>query len=219
VIVQSVIHGFDNRVVEDAIRAGEGRYLGIALVATDVADAELLRLAEAGFRGVRFNFTQGNASAAHLDAVIALTPRLKAVGMHLQVQLEQGLIHGLAATLRRSAVPVVLDHMARVQALEGAGHPDVLALRALLTNPQFHVKLSGVDRIDAKPPYAHGAAIARQLLTDFPEQCVWGTDWPHPSHTHIPDDGVLVDALANIALDSAALAQLLVHNPQRLYRF
>jgi 2-pyrone-4,6-dicarboxylate lactonase len=43
VIVQSVIHGLDNRVVEDAITAGGGRYLGVALVPTDVPDAELRR--------------------------------------------------------------------------------------------------------------------------------------------------------------------------------
>ena len=40
VIVQSAVHGFDNRVVEDAIAAGGGRYLGVALVPVDVADAE-----------------------------------------------------------------------------------------------------------------------------------------------------------------------------------
>ena len=48
---------------------------------------------------------------------------------------------------------------------------------------------------------------------------MWGTDWPHPNHTHIPDDGVLVDALGRIAPGAGHLEQLLVHNPQALYRF
>ncbi len=62
-------------------------------------------------------------------------------------------------------------------------------------------------------------ALARTLVRRFPERCLWGTDWPHPHHTHIPDDGVLVDALAGIAPDALHLEQLLVHNPQALYRF
>lgn len=223
VIVQSITHGTDNRVVEDAIAAGDGRYLGVALVDTDVPDAELLRLAEAGFRGVRFNFMRHLAGNASLAAVLALTPRLAAVGMHLQVHFESGLVHELSAPLQRSQVPVVIDHMGRVDATRGSGHADFQALLRLLENPLFYVKVSGIDRIDAKAPpehrYRHGAELARLLVERFPERCVWGTDWPHPNHTHIPDDGVLIDALAEIAAEPAQLEQLLVRNPQALYRF
>jgi len=219
VIVQSMCHGFDNRVVEDAIQAGEGRYLGVALVPADVADAELRRLAAAGFRGVRFNFMKHLAASTSVDEVVALTHRLKAVNMHLQVHFESSLIHSLAAALSRSAVPVVIDHMGRVDAALGAGHVDFSALYALLKNPLFYVKVSGIDRIDPYPPYTNGVALARTLVESYPERCLWGTDWPHPNHTHVPDDGVLVDALARIAPDPALLEQLLVHNPQRLYQF
>jgi len=223
VIVQSIIHGTDNRVVEDAIAAGQGRYLGIALVDTGVPDAELQRLAQAGFRGVRFNFMRHIATTAGVDAVLALTPRLAAVGMHLQVHFESELVHELSVPLQRSQVPVVIDHMGRVDATRGADANDFQALMKLLENPRFHVKVSGIDRIDAHAPpgerYAHGEALARILVERFPERCLWGTDWPHPNHTHIPDDGLLVDALGRIAPDARHLEQLLVLNPQALYRF
>lgn len=223
VIVQSIIHGTDNRVVEDAMAAGQGRYLGVALVNPDVSDTELQRLAQAGFRGVRFNFMRHIDAGVSVDQVLALTPRLAAVGMHLQVHFESELVHELAAPLQRSAVPVVIDHMGRVDATRGPEHPDFQALLRLLENPRFFVKVSGIDRIDATAPpthrYRHGIALARLLVARFPERCVWGTDWPHPNHTHIPDDGVLVDALSEIAGDAARLQQLLVENPQALYRF
>lgn len=223
VIVQSIMHGRDNSAVEDAIAAGEGRYLGVALVAPDVADAELQRLAAAGFRGVRFNFMRHIASGVTVDQVLALTPRLAAVGMHLQVHFESELVHELAAPLQRSQVPVVVDHMGRVDATRGPEHADFQALLRLLENPRFHVKVSGIDRIDAHVApaqrYRHGVVLARTLVERFPERCVWGTDWPHPNHTHIPDDGVLVDALAEIAPDAGLLERLLVRNPQALYRF
>ncbi|QKO22435.1 amidohydrolase [Rhodoferax sp. BAB1] len=223
VIVQSAVHGFDNRVVEDAIQAGQGRYLGVALVPVNVADSELQRLAGVGFRGVRFNFMKHLSAAASVDEVVALTPRLKAAGLHLQVHFESSLVHGLGPVLARSAVPVVIDHMGRVDATLGAGHADFAALHALLANPLFHVKLSGIDRIDSKPTaapaYEQGVALARLLLESYPDRCLWGTDWPHPNHTHVPDDGALVDALARIAPEAAQRELLLVRNPQAFYRF
>ncbi|EYC49666.1 amidohydrolase [Hylemonella gracilis str. Niagara R] len=223
VVVQSVVHGLDNRVVEAAIAAGEGRYLGVALVEAQVCDAELRRLAQVGFRGVRFNFMKRLGEAGRIDPIIALTRRLAEVGMHLQVHFESALIHALAGPLAQSAVPVVIDHMGRVDATLGVGHADFQALLRLLENPLFRVKVSGIDRIDAQAPperrYAAGVALARELVTRFPERCFWGSDWPHPNHTHVPDDGVLVDALARVMPDHAHLEQVLVHNPMNFYRF
>ena len=218
VIVQSVIHGFDNNAVEDAIAAGSGHYLGVALAPHDVADAELLRLKTAGFRGIRFNFMKHLGSGATPDQVVSLSHRLARLGMHLQVHFESGLIHDLAPFLKRSAVPVVIDHMGRVDAALGADHTDFQALESLMQDPRFYVKVSGVDRI-SRPPYAQGAALARQLVQTFPDRCFWGTDWPHPNHNHVPDDGALVDVLTSIAPTPDLLTRLLVTNPQRFYGF
>ena len=219
VIVQSLVHGFDNAVVEDAIAAGGGRYLGVALVPHTVADAELVRLKAAGFRGVRFNFAKHLPSAASVQDVVALTPRLAALGMHLQVHFASALIHELAPVLKQSVVPVVIDHMGRVDASLGVEGSDFQALLALLANENFYVKVSGSDRLGGDPPYPQGVALARVLLQEFPDRCFWGTDWPHPNHTHVPDDGVLVDTLMSIAPTDAALHALLVDNPQRFYQF
>jgi 2-pyrone-4,6-dicarboxylate lactonase len=83
----------------------------------------------------------------------------------------------------------------------------------------MHVKVSGIDRIDPSPPYQAGLQLARNLIERFPTQCVWGTDWPHPNHTHVPDDGALVNAIWQMAPDAALRQQVLVDNPQALYRF
>ncbi|HLU77974.1 MAG TPA: amidohydrolase family protein [Burkholderiaceae bacterium] len=222
VIVQSAVHGYDNSAAQDAIEHGGGRYLGIALVKPDVPDAELARLASAGFRGVRFNFMK-HLIGAGIDSVVALTPRLAAHNLHLQVHFESSLIHELGPALQRSAVPVVIDHIGRVDARLGAEHADFQALMRLLDRDNFYVKVSGIDRVDAhaapEARYEQGEVLARMLVERFPEQVVWGTDWPHPNHTHIPDDGALVDALARIATNEIALKKLLVDNPQTLYQF
>ena len=222
VIVQSMVHGFDNSVVEDAIAAGQGAYLGVALVPVNIADAELARLAGAGMRGVRFHFGRLGAGTPGIEAVIGLTRRLQPLGMHLQVHFQSSLIHELAEPLSRSAVPVVIDHMGRVDAALGPDHADFAALMQLLRNPLFRVKVSGIDRIDAqvqtRPTYAHGIALARRLVQAYPQQCLWGTDWPHPNHTHVPDDASLVDALPLIAPTSELQQLLLVTNPANFYQ-
>lgn len=224
VIVQSMVHGLDNAVVEDAIAAGQGHYLGVALTPVSVDHAELTRLAAAGFRAVRFNFMKHLGMGATPEELVALTHRLAEHQLHLQVHFESSLIHSLAPCLQQSAVPVVIDHMGRVDAELGTTHADFQALCRLLDDPKFHVKVSGIDRIQSRvplttPPYTTGIQLARYLVEHFPDQCVWGTDWPHPNHTHVPDDGALVDALAQIMPSEALMQRVLVDNPQTLYRF
>ncbi len=218
VIVQSLVHGFDNAVIEDAIQAGGGRYLGVALVPQDVPDAELQRLKAAGFRGVRFNFMKHLGKGATVQQVVALTQRLAPLDLHLQIHFESSLIHELAPVLRQSAVPVVIDHMGRVDAALGENHADFHALCALLDDARFYVKVSGIDRIAKAPPYADGIVLARRLVERFPERCFWGTDWPHPNlKNHMPDDGLLVDYIPHIATTPELQRKLLVDNPTRLY--
>jgi 2-pyrone-4,6-dicarboxylate lactonase len=219
VIVQSAVHGMDNRAVADAIAAGQGRYLGVALVPVDVDDTTLQGLADTGFRGVRFNFMPHLGESVPAPALLALTRRLAALHMHLQVHFPSSLVHSLAPVLAQSAVPVVIDHMGRVDARLGPDHADFVALCELLGQPGMHVKVSGIDRIDPAPPYADGLRLARSLVERFPLQCLWGTDWPHPNHTHVPDDGALVDAIWQMAPDADLRQRLLVDNPQALYRF
>jgi 2-pyrone-4,6-dicarboxylate lactonase len=223
VIVQSVMHGMDNAVVEDAIEAGGGHYLGVALTPIDASLAELKRLAGKGFRAVRFNFMKHLSGGADVNDVLQFTRKLADAGMHLQVHFESELVHTVGQALLASEVPVVIDHMGRVDANLGAAHPDFQALMRLLDNAKVHVKVSGIDRIEATARagsgYPQGVKLASMLVQRFPEQCVWGLDWPHPNHTHIPDDGELIDALERIAPSKDFLEKLLVLNPQRLYNF
>lgn len=225
VVVQSVVHGFDNRAVEDVLRSAPGRYLGIALVPLDIPSSELARLAALGFRGVRFNFMKHLQPQVPMAEVMAFSRRLEPHRMHLQVHCEADLLPELAPLLARSPVPVVIDHMGRVDARRGARQAPFVALQELLQRPDSNVwvKVSGIDRIDANEGpvdgYRAGVALARQLVAEHPDRCVWGSDWPHPNHTHVPDDTVLVEALAAIAPAAEQRSRLLVDNPQALYQF
>ncbi|MGE0312107.1 MAG: amidohydrolase [Lautropia sp.] len=221
VIVQSAVHGTDNSVVADAIARTGGRYRGIALVDADVSDAELRRLDAAGFRGARFNFMTHIPRQAPIESVLALARRLEPIGWHLQIHCEPPLLDAMAPLLRRSPVPVVIDHIARIDASQGVGQPQFRALCALMDDPRFHVKVSGCERITREGwPYRDATPYARLLVERWPDRVFWGTDWPHPNFDgDPPDDGLLVDNLERIAPSADHLRALMVDNPARFYGF
>ena len=221
VIVQPACHGTDNSVTADAIAATGGAYKGVALVPLSISDTELKRLDAAGLCGARFHYMEHLAKGPGVNEVIAFGKRLAQLGWHLQVHMEASLIAELAPALRRSPVPVVIDHMGRIDASLGVDQSAFHALLALLEDENLWVKVSGIDRISRQgPPYADAVPFARKLVAEFGDRCVWGTDWPHPNHQGpVPDDGALVDTLTEIASGDAARQALLVDNPQRLYRF
>jgi 2-pyrone-4,6-dicarboxylate lactonase len=220
VVVQSGAHGLDNRVTEDALAARNGRYVGIALVPLTISDAELRRLDAAGFRGARFNYMRHLGAATPIDEVIAFASRLAPIGWHLQLHFESSLVHELASAVLRSPVPVVLDHMGRVDASRDVDQPDFRKLRELVRDERVWVKLSGAERISRQgPPYEDAMPFARALIGDAGSRVLWGTDWPHPNLEQVPDDGALVDLIALIAPSEAERQALLVTNPERLYRF
>ena len=68
-------------------------------------------------------------------------------------------------------------------------------------------------------PWPDAVPFARKLVADFGDRALWGSDWPHPNLAVVPDDGDLVDLIAEIAPTEAARQRLLVDNPRRLYGF
>jgi 2-pyrone-4,6-dicarboxylate lactonase len=221
VIVHSAAHGYDLAATEDALAAKAGTYRGIALIPLTIPDADLRRLDAAGFRGARFHYMDHLAAAAPISDVIDFGKRLATVGWHLQIHMAANLIGELTPAIKSSSVPVVIDHMGRIDASLGLQQEPFQNLLRLMDDRSILVKVSGCDRATREgPPYADAVPFARKLVAEFGDRCVWGTDFPHPNHRGpIPDDGVLVDILEGIAPTPAARQALLVDNPQRLYGF
>ena len=221
VIVHTAAHGFDNAATADALAAKRGTYRGVALAPTTISDPELTALDAAGFCGVRFHYMRHLKQAAPIDEVIAFGRRLAALGWHLQIHMQADLIAELAPAIHRSPVPVVIDHMGRIDASLGLAHPHFRALLRLLDDRNVWVKVSGCDRATRQgPPYADAVPFARKLVAEAADRVVWGLDWPHPNHQGpVPDDGALVDLIVEMAPTETARHALLVDNPQRLYRF
>jgi 2-pyrone-4,6-dicarboxylate lactonase len=220
VVVQSAAHGFDNSAAADLIAARKNDYVGVALVPTNLSSNELKRLDEQGFRGARFHFTRHLGTTAPIEEVLALAARLAAIGWHLQIHCEAALLGELAPALKRSPVPVVIDHMGRIDAALGLEQAPFRELLKFLESPNTWVKVSGSERISKQAaPWKDAHPFARKLVAEHGERVLWGTDWPHPNLKEIPDDGVMVDIIAEMAPAEAQRRALLVDNPRRFYGF
>lgn len=219
VIVQASCHGTDNAATLDAIARSDGRARGVAVVDPGISEAQLRALHAGGIRAVRFNFLKRLVDDAPKDAFLALAQRLPP-GWHVVIYFEADILAELRGFLAAIPVPVVIDHMGRPDVRQGPHGADMRALRALLdSRADIHFKASCPDRLDpAGPPWADFAAAVAQLVADYPDRALWGTDWPHPNmQDAIPDDGALVDMIPRIAPTPELQRALLIDNPMRLY--
>jgi 2-pyrone-4,6-dicarboxylate lactonase len=220
VVVQSAAHGVDNSAAADLIAARPQAYRGVALIPMDLPEEGLQKLSRQGFCGARFHYMSHLGSGTPVEEVIRFAGRLAELGWHLQIHLDSKLIEAMAPALKRSPVPVVIDHMARIDASLGLDQAPFKALLRLLEDDKFWVKVSGSERASRQSaPWKDAIPFARKLVAECPQRTLWGTDWPHPNLKEVPDDGLMVDLLAEIAPGEAQRRALLVDNPQRFYRF
>ena len=219
VIVQPSVYGHDNRCTLDAVEAiGLHRARAIVAVAPNSTRATLSELHARGARGVRF--MQGGSEPAFLDSIKTLATHLADLGMHVQLYVRPPIWRHLLAVLQQSSVHVVLDHIAHLTADQNAEAENINALYAALDGGRTWVKLSQCRGSLSNHPYRDTTPLATSIAAHAPERCVWGTDWPHPNSTgHMPDDGELVDLIADWAPDPVLRQRILVDNPARLYGF
>ena len=220
VLVQASCHGTDNAAMLDALGRSGGRYAGVAMVDDSFGPDDLRHLHDAGVRGARFNFVH-HLGGGDFEAFERIARRVAPMGWHMVVHLDAQDLPNSADILRRLPCPFVIDHMARVHAADGVDQAAFRALLELMENERAWVKICGAERVSASgaPPYDDVVPFARALIEAAPDRVMWGTDWPHPNVRHMPDDGDLVDLLAEFAPDESVRNRILVANPERLYDF
>lgn len=221
VIVQATCHGADNSAMVDALRSSEGRARGVATVRPDVTDDSLAELAEAGVRGVRFNFVRRLVDPKPDSYYHGIVERIAPLGWHVVVYFEAADLAERFDFFRSLPTTVVVDHMGRPDVTKAADGPEfALFARLMHENPRVWAKVTCPERLSVSGPpgYDDVVPFARFLVDTFPDRVLWGTDWPHPNlKSHMPDDGKHVDFITRIATTDESRQRLLVDNPTRLY--
>ncbi|WP_327036876.1 amidohydrolase family protein [Microbacterium sp. CH12i] len=239
IIVQATCHGADNSALVDALQRSEGRARGVATVRRDITDMQLAQLHEAGVRGVRFNFVKRLVDRVPTDSLEEIVAKIAPLGWHVVIYFEADDLPELYDFFSSIPTDIVVDHMGRPDVTKDPDGPEFeLFLRFMRENPNVWTKVSCPERLSVTGPralpeeigdseqhantdpgfYKDVVPFARRVVEEFPDRVLWGTDWPHPNlKDHMPDDGLLVDYIPQIATTPALQQKLLVDNPHRLY--
>ena len=220
VVVQAKAHGTDNSATLDAVAALGTQARGIAVVHPGVSAAELRRLHAGGIRGLRFSLWRPADAVTSLEMIEPLAAAIAPFDWHVQLHLAGDQIVAAEPMLHRLPCPIVFDHMGRLPPAQGPAHPAFAVISRLLQQSRAWVKLSGAYlNTETGPPYPDAARIARAFIAAAPERLAWGTDWPHVTETHKPDDTGLLALLGEWAGSEPVRNRILVDNPAALYGF
>ena len=221
VIVNASCHGLDNRVVTDAIAQSEGRYKGIANIDDSFTEAQIDALNKGGIMGCRFTFLKRLGRTPDMSSFYRVVDKIKAFGWHVVIYLDPETVAEFTPILTKLPLSYVIDHMGTVKAAKGLDQPNFNALLDLARNDEkCWVKCCGFERASATgKPFHDAVPFATKLVEAIPDRVLWGTDWPHPNVTIMPNDGELVDLIPLFAHDPVAQHKVLVDNPARLYKF
>ncbi|KRC15584.1 amidohydrolase [Acidovorax sp. Root219] len=227
VVVTPSTYGIDNACTLDALDQLGDSARGVAVVDQQVSDVELGRLAARRVRGLRVNFVSPQSWGMTTEEMLTtlagkLARHADCGGWHIQVFANPEQIVALEAVLQALPVPLVIDHLGRIDPAEGPSAPAWATLQRLLDGGNTWVKLSGAymrSTVQA-PGYADTLPLGRALVQAAPERLVWGSDWPHTTEPQgTVNDADLVDLLQAWVVTDAAMDRILVDNPARLYGF
>ncbi len=229
VVVQPSVHGLDNAVTLDAIEKSGGRFRGVARVDDKASRSDLKKLHEGGIRGVRFNLLDRPRGNVALDVFDRVVESIAEFGWSVDLHIDSKNLLEQERRIRALPLPVVFDHIARIDPAAGLSQPAFQLLVDLLKRDRFWVKVSGADKICASGvysypglPYVEVIPFARAVIAAAPDRVLWGTDWPH-SNVFVPgrtaNDGDLADLLREFAPDEKIRKKILVDNPAALYSF
>ena len=221
VIVHPSCYGTMMDVTVDAVTRLGDRARGIAVVEPSITDAELDRLDEIGFRGLRF--TTLLKGGADVSGIVAMAERIKRLGWHIQMFIDaENQLESLLPSLKKLPVDLVIDHMGHFQPEAGVDHPAFRAMLDLVKDGHCWVKLSGAYRASGDAPaWQDMTAYATTLIETRPDRMVWATDWPHVMlwDKPMPEGAALLDWALSWNIDETTMKQILVDNPAQLYGF
>lgn len=220
VLVQGGCYGKDHSALLNAIARRPESRRGVGTVDMSTSNSELRSLCQAGICGARFSFMKHLGPSVTWEDVTQLAARIAQIGWHVDLHVDTDSLLTNWQSIDALPSTVVIDHMARLDAEAGLEQVAYETLCRVLARPNRWVKVSGIDRVSGPNGYNAGLAMARDLFTRFPKNCLWGTDWPHPNSRYgVPSDAELIGYISTIATSEAEMKTLLQTNPENLYQF
>jgi predicted TIM-barrel fold metal-dependent hydrolase len=187
-IVQPICYMFDHTYVEQCIKRWPHRFKGMCLanpqLSPEAAVAELRRLKENGFVGIRFNAALWDANSSTLldDTARALYKECGELGMPVGLLCMRGIQHymeDICSLLEESpSTKLIVDHFGFCAASGNeAAWNDLISLSLY---PQVYVKASAFFRVSEEDfPFRDLKPRVHELILAFGnKRIMWGSDFP-----------------------------------------
>ena len=225
VLVHPSVYGTDYAMLKDILRALPDRSntRGVVVVKDDVADRELEELAELGVCGVRFHIS-ARYEPYPRDAFLRTVARARALGWHVRLHMDGPDLLDYADVLETlHDIPVVIDHMGRIDLAQGLAQPAMRWIRSMLARDNWWMMVSNCNRISAMDrDWDDAVPFGQAFIEAAPDRIIWATDWPHVRwrKARMMNDAEEVELLYRyVDHDKALVQKILVDNPARLHGF
>ena len=175
VLTAPSFYGPDNSLLRAALATYPSRLRGTIIVAPDADPEMLAQCKREGVVGIRFNwFRRDTLPDVTSTSYRQLLARVRELGWHVELYLEDAKIAGVLPPLRAAGVKVVVDHFGSPDPAKGVSCTGFQQVLEGVRAGDTYVKLSAPYRLGGANPQAYVDALldagARQLL--------WASDWP-----------------------------------------
>ncbi|MHA6730489.1 amidohydrolase family protein [Devosia sp. A369] len=213
-ISQASGYGFDNSLLLASLDALGGSGRGTVVIPADIDEQSLTDMHRRGARGVRFMMFAG---VLGWDDMLPVAERVASLGWHLKVQMDGRQIVDYAPLLASLPVEVLMDvYPTTFPATLDPDGPEIATLLELVERDNFWVSLTAPNTPEecAEPPF-----LARRLVAQAPNRCLWSSNWPHLNVSPTPSPQHGLHWLGTATTNSGQRNKILTDNPQRLFGF
>ena len=222
VITQTPFYGFDNRNLLHGLKQMGSIARGIAVIDVSLTAEQFAELVRAGVVGANFYLMEGG----ELDwsVVAPANERIQEFGWQTQLQFNGRELTDRFQQISALKGRLVVDHIGKFQPSVNIQDPAFKRLCQLLDSGRCYVKLSApYESSDNSLPYLQQAgSLAQFLIGEYPDQLIWGSNWPHLGLSNCkewPDAKAALNCLEYWGADSATLEKILVKTPAKLFGF
>jgi 2-pyrone-4,6-dicarboxylate lactonase len=225
VLVHPGPYDTDYRLLIDTLEglADRANYRGVVVIDETVPDKTLEHLAGLGVCGGRFHIS-ARYGFYPKERFLRVVDRLRAMRWHVRLHMDGPDLLDYADVLGSiKVVPMVIDHMGRVDFSLGLQQPAVRLILKMLSRNNWWMMISNGNRISAlERGWDDAVPFGKAFIEAAPDRTIWATDWPHVRwrKKRMMNDAEEVELLYRyVDNDPALLKKILVENPARLHGF
>lgn len=225
IFVHASVYDTDYRLLFDSFADLKNRenYRAVVVVKDDVTDRELEKLHAIGVRGVRFHIA-ARYEATPKAALQRTLARIREFGWHARLHLDPPELLEYADVFAKVRdVPLVIDHMGRLDFSQGLDQPAMRFILDRLKDENWWMMASNGNRMSKMDSgWDDAIPFGKAFIAAAPERIVWSTDWPHVRwrKQRMMNDAEEVELLYRyVDNDAALIRKILVANPARLHGF